>query len=232
MANKNPFLSLDLTALQIAFDHAEERNMILQPDPNGDPSQSAYLRYPPKALTELLTCGRIPFCKVKFSTQSNEQPIRCVYHKQTLDHLFNFVCGQTFTYTGANWKGSGWVRTLDTVDPKYWSLLDSDGERVKNPNRFARKRVQAIAVITNVHMYRSHYSYARQHLLMWMKPPFTRENISRAERYDSDRIPLAFVNALARGLGTPIVYEEIPHHRLYGTGRLLTLEDCLAAKTG
>ncbi len=112
--------SVDLAALSIALDHAEEHGpwKVDKPDPQTAPAECVYLRYAGAAQIELLA-RRLPHADVQFSTLASgprRKVVRKVFHKATILHLLAFLFREE---EGAE----RFICSLDTVNKKYWRAL-------------------------------------------------------------------------------------------------------------
>jgi hypothetical protein len=111
---------VDLTALSVALDHAEEHGpwKVDKPDPQAAPAECIYLRYAGAEQVELLA-RRLPHAEVQFSTLASgpkRKVVRKVFHKATILHILAFL----FREEDA---AEQFVRSLDTVSKRCWKAL-------------------------------------------------------------------------------------------------------------
>jgi hypothetical protein len=88
---KHLLRSVDLAALSVALDHAEEHGpwKVDQPEPQAAPAECVYLRHAGVEQIELLA-KRLPHADVQFSTLASgpkRKVIRKVFHKATILHV-------------------------------------------------------------------------------------------------------------------------------------------------
>lgn len=114
---KQTLRSLDLVALAVALDRAEEEGLTSQaPDPGQRPSECVYLRYVgPEQLGVI--CTRLPHATIQLRTMGgagNNKKILPVFHRPAILHVLGFLFAEA---------GIQYTRSLDTVDRKYWKVL-------------------------------------------------------------------------------------------------------------
>jgi hypothetical protein len=117
---KQVLRTLDLAALAVALDRAEDEGLLSQaPDPEGHPADSIYLKYVgPEQLGLLST--RLPHVTVQLRTPGgagNNKKLHVVFHRPTIRHVLGFLLAQEDL--------ERCTRALDTVDRKYWKVIAS-----------------------------------------------------------------------------------------------------------
>jgi hypothetical protein len=126
---KHALKSLELTTLLVALDHLEEYGPgAALPDPYEHPGECVYLAYTGEEQLAALA-GRLPHADVLFSTPGageHRKVARKVFNKAAILHLmrFSFPTGDEF---------APFVRGLDTVDRKYWTVMDAAGKPGPRP---------------------------------------------------------------------------------------------------
>jgi len=117
---KHLLRSVDLAALSVALDHAEEHGpwKVDKPDPQADSAGCVYLRYVGAEQIELLA-RRLPHAHVQFSTLASgpkRKVVRKVFHKATILHVLAFLFKEEV-------RAEQFVRSLDTVSKRCWKAL-------------------------------------------------------------------------------------------------------------
>lgn len=126
---KQVLKTLELTTLLVALDHLEEYGPgTAVADPYEKPAECVYLTYIGDEHAAALA-ERVPHRNVTFSvpgTRGHHRIVRKVFNKAAILHLmrFSFPTGDDF---------APFVRGLDTVDRKYWTVLDADGKPIPRP---------------------------------------------------------------------------------------------------
>lgn len=126
---KHVLKSLELTTLLVALDHLEEYGPgAALPDPYEKPGACVYLAYVGEKQLAALA-ERLPHADVLFSTPGageRRKVARKVFNKAAIFHLmrFSFPTGDEF---------APFVRGLDTVDRKYWTVTDAAGKPIPRP---------------------------------------------------------------------------------------------------
>lgn len=119
----------ELTTLLVALDHLEEYGPSAAiADPYESPAECAYLTYIGDAQLAALV-ARLPYRHVRFLTPSAGaagKVVRTVFNKQALFHVIRFSFPK-------NTKALVFVRGLESVDRKYWTVLDAAGNPIKRP---------------------------------------------------------------------------------------------------
>jgi hypothetical protein len=116
---KQALRTLDPVALAVALDRAEEDGIASQaPDPARHPADSVYLKYAGDEQLDLIA-ARLPHVTVQLRTPAgagrNKKLVK-VFHKPAIDHVLGFLLAAEDVARG--------TRSLDTVDRKYWKVLD------------------------------------------------------------------------------------------------------------
>jgi hypothetical protein len=119
--------TLDLTTWLVALDHLEEHGpSAAVPDPYEVPGECVYLGYLGDAHAAALA-ERLPYRNVKFHVPSRTGlVIRKVYRKAAVLHLMRFSFPNSEDFVP-------FVRGLDTVDRKYWTVMGADGKPIPRP---------------------------------------------------------------------------------------------------
>jgi hypothetical protein len=126
---KQVLKTLELTTLLVALDHLEEYGPSMAvPDPYEKPGECAYLTYIGDAHSAALA-ERLPHLNVAFKVPGaagRSKQVRKVYSKAAILHLmrFSFPTGEDFV---------SFVRGLETVDRRYWRVLDAGGKPIQPP---------------------------------------------------------------------------------------------------
>jgi hypothetical protein len=109
---------LDLAALSVALDHAEEHGLTTKiPDPAEHPVMCVYLKYVGTEQAELLA-RRLPHVTILLRTPAGagrNKKLIPVFDREAIEHILDFLM--------PSGEGSGSWRTLDTVDKKYWKVV-------------------------------------------------------------------------------------------------------------
>ena len=123
---KHVLKSLELTTLLVALDHLEEYGpSAAVPDPYETPGACVYITYIGDAHAKALA-ARVPYRNVKFSVPTTAGVVRRVYCKAAILHLMRFAFPKSEEFVP-------FVRGLDTVDRKYWTVMDAEGQPIPRP---------------------------------------------------------------------------------------------------
>jgi hypothetical protein len=126
---KHVLKSLEFTTWLVALDHLEEHGPnATVPDPYEVPGECAYLTYIGDEHAAALA-GRVQHLNVAFKipgATGRTRQVRKVYNRAAILHLmrFSFPTGEDF---------ASFVRGLETVDRRYWRVLDAKGEPIQPP---------------------------------------------------------------------------------------------------
>jgi hypothetical protein len=126
---KHVLKSLELTTWLVGLDHLEEHGpSATVADPYEKPGECVYLTYTGDAHAEALA-ERVVHVNVTFripGATGRSKVVRKVYCKAAILHLmrFSFPKGEDF---------APFVRGLDTVDRRYWNVLDAEGKPIPRP---------------------------------------------------------------------------------------------------
>jgi hypothetical protein len=115
---KQPLRNLDLAALTVALDRAEEAGMTTRaPAPLKHPADCLYLRYAGKQQAELLA-RRLPWVEIDMQRPSDEghttQRLK-VFDKATVNHVLGFLLDADEIYRC--------TRPLNTVVRSLWAVV-------------------------------------------------------------------------------------------------------------
>ena len=117
---KQVLRSLDVAALAVALDRAEDEGLLSQtPDPQQHPADSVYLKYVGPQQLDLLS-ARLPHVTVQLRTPGgagNNKKLHAVFHRPTIRHVLGFLLALEDV--------ERCTRSLDTVDRKYWKVVSS-----------------------------------------------------------------------------------------------------------
>lgn len=128
---KQVLKSLELTTLLVALDHLEEYGPgMAVPDPYEKPAECVYLTYVGEAQAEALA-NRVPHHNVTFHVPGGagkNRVVRRVYSKAAITHVLKFCFPRSRAFVP-------FVRSLKTVAPEYWRVLDADGKPTPRPKK-------------------------------------------------------------------------------------------------